>query len=131
MDSPVESALAYIRSLAALAERLAKHDIVVRRLHCDWSSFGSWTIEASSGDGEAKRSSAIQRRAFSEPGPEVFRLIWDGKDHQVAMASTPTTVVSMLNQWRGLEARSSDSHQGALVLAYEWLTDRLGSSRTP
>jgi hypothetical protein len=131
MDNPVERALAYVRSLAALAERLARHDIVVRRLHCDWSSFGSWTIEASSGGGEAKRSLAIQRRAFSEPGAEVFRVIWDGKDHHVAMASTPTTVISMLNQWRGLEARSCDSHEGALVLAYEWLTDRLGSSPAP
>jgi len=129
MDNPVERALAYVRSLAALAERLAKHDIVVRRLHCDWSSFGSWTVEASSGDGEAKRSSAIQRRAFSEPGAEVFRVIWDGKDYQLAMASTPTTVISMLNQWRELEVRSCDSHEGARVLAHEWLSDRLGPSQ--
>ena len=129
MDNPVERALAYVRSLTALAEQLAKHDIVVRRLHCDWSSFGSWSVEASSGDGEAKRSSAIQRRAFSEPGTEVFRVTWDGKDHQAALAATPTTVISMLNQWRGLETRPCDSHEGALILAYEWLTDRLGSSR--
>jgi hypothetical protein len=130
MDSPVEGALAYVRSLAALAEQLAKHDIVVRRLHCDWSSFGSWIVEAASGDGEAKRSLAIQRRAYSEPGAEVFRVTWDGKDHQVAMASTPTTVISMLNQWRVLEERACDSHDGALVLAHKWLSDRLGSPRT-
>jgi hypothetical protein len=131
MDSPVEKALAYVRSLAALAERLAKQDIVVRRLHCDWAAFGSWTVEASSGDDEAKRSSAIQRRAFSESGAEVFRVSWDGKDRQLDMASTPTTVISMLNQWRGIEARSCDSYEAAIILAYEWLTDRVASSRTP
>jgi hypothetical protein len=60
MDSPVERALAYVRSLAALTEQLAKHDIMVRRLHCDWSSFGSWIVEAASGDGESMRSLAIQ-----------------------------------------------------------------------
>jgi hypothetical protein len=130
MDRPVERALAYVRSLAALAEHLAKRDIVVRRLHCDWSSFGSWVVEAASGDGEAARSLAIQRHAFSEPGAEVLRVTWDGKDHQVALASTPTTVISMLNRWRVLEERRCDSHEGALVLAQEWLTDRLGSSRT-
>jgi len=46
MDNPVERALAYLRSLAALAERLAKDNIVVRRLHCDWSSL----IEGSAAD---------------------------------------------------------------------------------
>ena len=128
MESPPEKALAYVRSLTALAERLARQNIVVRRLHCDWAAFGSWTVEASSGDGEARRSSAIQRRAFSEPGADVFRVIWDGKDRQLDMASTPTTVISMLNQWRGIEARSCDSCEAAIVLAYEWLTDRLASS---
>jgi hypothetical protein len=37
----------------------------------------------------------------------------------------------MLNQWRGIEARACDSHEGALVLAYESLTERLASSRSP
>lgn len=131
MDSPAEKALAYVRSLTAFAERLARQDIVVRRLHCDWAAFGSWTVEASNGNDEARSSSAIKRRAFSEPGAVVFRVIWDGKDRHLDMASTPTTVISMLNQWRGIEAQSCDSHEGALVLAYEWLTERLASYRPP
>jgi hypothetical protein len=32
---------------------------------------------------------------------DVFRVIWDGKDRQLNMASTPTTVISMLNRWPG------------------------------
>jgi hypothetical protein len=131
MDGPAEKAVAYVRSLAALAERLSKQDIVVRRLHRDWAAFGSWTVEASSGDGEANRSSAIQSRAFSGPGAEVFRVIWDGKDRQLDMASTPTTVISMLNQWRGIESRFCDSHEAAIILAYEWFTACLASSRSP
>ena len=102
----------------------------MRRLHCDWAAFGSWTIEASSGDGETKRRTAIQQRAFSAPAADVFCVSWDGKDRQLGMASTPTNAISMLNQWRELEARSCDSYEGAIVLAYEWLTDRLASSRT-
>jgi hypothetical protein len=54
-----------------------------------------------------------------------------GKDHQVAMASTPTTVISMLNQWRVLEERACDSHDGALVLAHKWLSDTASVRRGP
>ena len=128
MDSPVEHALNFVRSLAALGEQLAKRDIVVRRLDCNWSAFGSWTIEASSGDSEAKRSLAIRIQAFTAPGPDVLRVTWDGKEHQVKLASTPTTVISMLNRWRVLEGQRCDSHKAAVALAYNWLADRLGSS---
>jgi hypothetical protein len=130
MDSPVEHALDFVRKFAALAERLAKRAIVVRSLHCDWSAFGSWTIEASGGDAETKRSAAIQRHAYAEAGPEVFRVIWDGKERELSIASTPTEVTVMLNQWRHLEARSCDSTDAALESAEEWLCDRLGSSPT-
>jgi hypothetical protein len=129
-DTPTERALAYLRSLATLAERLAKRDIVVRRLDCGWSSFGSWVVEASRGDDEVKRSLAVRRRAFSEPGPEVFRVTWDGREHLVAMASTPTIAISMLNRWRKLDEKSCESHDDALTVAYDWLSDRLGSSPT-
>lgn len=64
MDDPGAHALDFARSFAALAEQLAKRNIVVRGLHCDWSAFGSWTVEASSGDAESKRSSAIRRHTF-------------------------------------------------------------------
>jgi hypothetical protein len=125
MDDSVESSLKFVRSLAALAERLGKRDIVMNRLHCDWSVFGSWFVEVTSGDGEAKRSSAIQRHAYDEPGPEVFRVTWDARDRRLSFESTPTEVISMLNQWRELESQLCDSHEIALARAEEWLSDRL------
>jgi hypothetical protein len=75
MDDPVAHALDFVRNFGALAERSAKRNIVVRHLDCDWSGFGSWTVEASRGDAEAKRSSAIRRDAFSEAGSEVCRVM--------------------------------------------------------
>lgn len=125
MNVPIDRALAYVRSLAAMVERLAGRDIVVRRLHCDWAAFGSWTVEASSSPGELRRSAAIDQRAFNEPGPDVFRVIWDGKDHELTMASTPTTVITMLNQWRQLDSRPCVSHEDALDLAEAWLIDQI------
>ena len=127
MDDPVVHALDFVRNFGALAERLAKRNVVVRRLHCDWSGFGSWTVDASRGDAEAKRSSAIHRHAFNEAGPEVCRVEWDGKDRQLYMGSTPTEASVMLNQWRHLEPQSCNSYEAALALAEEWLCDRLGS----
>lgn len=102
MDKPVAHALDFVRNFAALAERLAQRNIAVRCLHYDWSAFGSWTVDASRGDAEAKRSSAVQRHAFSEAGPEVCRVEWDGKDRQLSMRSTPTqaTVMMTLTQLR-------------------------------
>jgi hypothetical protein len=111
MDDPVAHALEFVRNFAELAERLAKRNIVVRRLRCDWSGFGSWTVEASSGDAESKRSSAIHRHAFNEAGPEVCRVIWDGEDRQLSMGSTPTQVSVMINQWRNLEPQSCNSSE--------------------
>jgi hypothetical protein len=128
MDNSVESSLGFIRSLAALAERLAKRDIVVQRLHCDWSIFGSWFVEATSAESEAKRSSAIQRHAADGPGPEVFRVTWDARDRRLSLESTPTGVSSMSNQWRELAVRSCDSHEVALAQTQEWLGEHLGSS---
>jgi hypothetical protein len=127
VDKPVAHALDFVRNLAALAERLAQRNIAVRRLHCDWSAFGSWTVDASRGDAEAKRSSAVQRHAFSEAGPEVCRVEWDGKDRQLSMRSTPTQAAVMTNQWRHLESQSCDSYEAALALAEKWICDRLGS----
>jgi hypothetical protein len=127
MDDPVAHALGFVRNLAALAERLATRNIVVRSLHCDWSAFGSWTLDASRGDAEAKRSPAIRLHAFDETGPEVCRAIWDGKERQLSMGSTPSKVSVMVNQWRYIEPQSCDSYEHALTLAENWLYSRLGS----
>jgi hypothetical protein len=130
MNNPVEHALGFVRGFAVLAERLAGRDIVVRNLHCNWSAFGSWTVEASSGDGERKRSSAIRRHELNEPGPEVLRVTWDGRERQLSMDATPTGVSTMSNRWRHLDTHSCDSAEAALALAEEWLCSRLGSGQS-
>lgn len=131
MDNPVELALNFVRRFAMVAERLAQQDIVVRSLRCDWSSFGSWSVEASRGDGERKRSAAIQRKAFDEPGPEAVRVSWDGKDRQLAMTTIRTTAAYVIGPAERLDTQQCDSFEAALALAEEWLSDRLRSSRRP
>ncbi|MBS0380658.1 MAG: hypothetical protein JSS29_19420 [Proteobacteria bacterium] len=126
MDSSTESALHFVRALAEVAERLASRSIVVRRLDCDWGSFGSWLIEASAGAAEVKRVAAIKSRRFQEAGPEVYRATWDGKDRQLLRAFTPTTVTVMLNQWHHLESESFQNSEAAIKLAEQWLSAQLG-----
>ena len=120
MDTPLTRALDFVRTFAALAERLGSHNIVVRRLVCDYSGFGSWELEASNGDAEAERSAAIRRHAFNEAGPVVCRATWDGRDRLLSMASTPTGVSVMPNRWRSLESQSCESFEAGLALAEEW-----------
>jgi hypothetical protein len=129
MNTPAELAIVYVRRFADLAERLAKQNIVVRKLDCDWQSFGSFVVDASDGDEEAKRALAVQRKAFAEPGPDVYRLSWDGKDRLLSAGSMRTTASTMIDPRRALDSRPCDSYEDAIRVAYEWLTDRLGSSR--
>jgi hypothetical protein len=136
----IESAQAFVRSLANLAESLANREIVVRRLHCDWASFGSWIIEVSSGESEEKRTAALRRLVLfahgsalgspvDEPGPVVFRVTWDGRDKWLTLESTATEVMTMHNQWTLLdEDRDCGSHDAALALAGEWLASCLKAS---
>jgi hypothetical protein len=129
MNTPAELAIVYVRRFADLAERLAKQNIMVRKLDCDWQSFGSFVVDASDGDEEAKRALAVQRKAFAEPGPDVYRLSWDGKDRLLSAGSMRTTASTMIGPRRALDSRPCDSYEDAIRVAYEWLTDRLGSSR--
>lgn len=126
MEKSVERAIDHIQGLAALAEQLAGRDVVVHSLHCDWSSFGSWAVHASTPHDEERRAAAIRHHAFSEPGSDVFRVSWDGKDRYLSMAWTPTTVVSMLNQWKEIQSCHCDSSESALDRAHQWFLERLG-----
>ena len=129
MNTPVELAIAYVRRFADLAERLAKQNIVVRRLDCNWQAFGSFIVDASDGDEEAKRALAVQRGAFAEPGPDVYHLSWDGKDRLLSAGSMRTTASTMIGPMRALDGRPCDSYEDAISLTYEWLIERLGSSQ--
>ena len=127
MTEATENALTFVKTLAALAERLAHRDIVVRRLDCDWSGSGSWALELSGGVAENERLNAIRRQALDQPGPEVFSVTWDGRERYLELRSTPTGLLSRLNTWKQLDARAAESHEAAVTLAEEWLAARLGS----
>jgi len=43
----------------------------------------------------------------------------DARDRRLSLRSTPTGVISMLNQWQELDARSCESHEVALFVAQE------------
>jgi hypothetical protein len=128
-NNPVEDAVAYIRLFADLAERLAKQNIVVRRIDCSWGSFGSFIVEVTDGDEETKRASAIRRGAYSESGPDIYRALWDGKERDLAFGSMRSTATSIIGPSRAIESRSPTSHVEAIESAYEWFADRIGSSR--
>ena len=128
-NNPVESAVAYVRRFADLAERLAKQNIVVRRIDCSWGSFGSFIVEATDGDEETKRVSAIRRGAYSESGPDIYRALWDGKERELLFESMRSTATTVFGPSRAIESRSPTSYVEAIESAYEWLADRIGSSR--
>lgn len=54
MTRASDDAAKFNGTLAQLSERLAANDIVVSRLHADWSSFGSWELQVQRGS-EADR----------------------------------------------------------------------------
>jgi hypothetical protein len=128
-NNPVEDAVAYIRRFADLAERLAKKNIVVRRIDCSWGSFGSFIVEVTDGDEETKRASAIQRGAYSESGPDIYRALWDGKERDLTFGSMRSTATTIFGPSRAIESRSPTSYIEAIESAFEWLADRIGSSR--
>ena len=127
MTEATESARTFVKTLAALAERLADRDIVIRRLDCDWSGSGSWALEVSRGVAETERLNAIRREALAEAGPEVFSVTWDSRERYLELRSTPTGLLTKLNTWKQLDARAAESHEAAVTLAEEWLAARLGS----
>ena len=85
--SSAESAASFNRQLAALADRLAANDIVVRSLRADWGHFGSWLLEVTNGDDERRRVVTLlnplaerltgwtQQGAAGRPVDEVIRLV--------------------------------------------------------
>src|ERR1051326_6055398 len=91
MTKSSESAINFIRQLAALAERLAKKNIVVAQLSTDWSGFGSWQLSAQIGKDADDYGKAILKGKFGTLGPKVVSFSWDGRDQNlnVKTASTP------------------------------------------
>jgi len=99
MSKPSAAAAEFLRELTRMADRLAAHDIVVRELRSEWSSFGSWRLEASNGRAEQSRSEALRALPYDSPGPEVTRVTWVGKERLLLVATSPTTIAASPNKW--------------------------------
>jgi hypothetical protein len=119
-----EEAADFHHRLAQLADRLAARDIVVARLHADWS--GSWEIHVERGD-EAQRYIDGLRgpNPMSAVGPEVLRFFWDGRDGLLTVETSPTRVLSVPNEWKFECGKSFDlPGNEALQFVEDYLTER-------
>jgi len=123
MASSSEDAAAFIQGLAAMAGRLSAMDIVVSRLHCDWASFGSWSIEVQRGADADAYARALHSERWDSWGPDVVRITWDGHQQQVVVAAASTPPLAIPNQWEVQRNKVLSSGNSALRFAEDYLTD--------
>jgi len=115
--------------LAELTYRLAAKDIVVSTLRADWSAFGSWELQAQRGKDAAQYAKALLGPDPTQTdGPEVVRVLWDGRDRFVTVEASPTRFCCAPNEWKQECANAFDNADEALLPFVEnYLTKRLGS----
>lgn len=99
MTRPTDSAAEFVRQLAGLAERLAALDLVVAQLHCDWSSFGSWSMDVQKGDAADRYS----------------------EDRILTLETSPTPPLSAPNRWERQMHQVFDNRQTAFMFVEEYL----------
>jgi len=108
--------------------------VVVRSLHSDWSHFGSWVIEGSEGEGEDRRDEAITtilQGGQDSPGPDVIRVVWDGKEQQLAVSRHRTTAISINYAAVSERVRKFQSSAEALTYAESLLLNHLAAPPRP
>jgi hypothetical protein len=115
-----QHAIAFISVLAGLAERLAKADVVVSKLHCDWRSFGSWELEVQRGPAADAYGAALLRGDYDADGPDVVKFSWDGKEKLLSVSSAPTEPLTSPGPWKHLmdKAFASSEQAAAFVETY-------------
>jgi len=116
-----ESAAKFNRTLAQLSETLAAHDIVVSRLHADWSSFGSWELHVQPGFEADRYHKAAQVDPRHTIPPNVLRCSWDGRDRYLMIESSPTRPLSAPNGWREEHAKGFDTSDEAVQYLQDYL----------
>jgi hypothetical protein len=129
MERLSQSAADFIHRLADLTNRLASKDIVVCSLRADWSTFGSWELQAQRGE-EAERYAQALRGAspLQAVGPEVVRFYWDGRDKYLSVEASPTRFCSSPNEWKKECSKGFDkTGDDLLAFVEDYLAKRFGA----
>lgn len=103
-----------MRLSSALAGRLAEPDVVVASLHCDWASFGSWTLQVQKGPAADAYADALRAERWDTPGPDVLRIEWDGRERFITIASAPTPPLLSPGPWTRQDDRAFDNREAAI-----------------
>lgn len=127
MPGAPQVAADFVRRLAELTYRLAAKGIVVSSLHTDWSSFGSWRLQAQRGSDADRYAGALKSAtAWSADGPEVVRVLWDGRDGILSVDASPTRALSAPNEWKNeYEEQFKNPRDELLRFVEDYLTNRL------
>ena len=56
-------------------------------------------------------------------GPEVVRIVWDGRDKQLVIATSPTPPLSAPNQWHTVKEEAFDDRKAALTFSEQYLAE--------
>ena len=122
MTESAESARRFVQELSGLALRLAGRNLVVSSLHCDWGSFGSWTLEVERGAAADAYGEALLAKQWDTDGPEVLRVWWDGREKVLTIESAPTPPLSSPGPWtRQIDNQAFDDSAAAMRFVEEHL----------
>jgi hypothetical protein len=119
--SSAQDARHFISLLAGVANRLATHGLVIARLHCDWSHFGSWQLQVQRGRDTDRYREAILRQEFDTWGPEVLRAVWDGRDEKLSIMSATTPPLSAPHSFEDKVDKRFSGVEAAIDYAEEYL----------
>ena len=121
------SAAEFVETLSSLVQRLARRQIVVTALHCNWAFFGSWRVAAQNGPSTDRyHQELLGEFPLSAAGPDVIRCWWDSRDRLLIIEQSPTRPLRAPNQWKHeLKSEFVDS-ESAMRFAEEFLVARLG-----
>jgi hypothetical protein len=108
---------------------LAAKDIVTDKMLAYWGHFGSWELQAVRGADAVRYAAGLRS---SEPtqavGPEVVRVLWDGRENYVSIEASPTRPLCAPNEWQTELTRGFDEESDELLsFIEEYLVQRLGA----
>lgn len=121
MSASSESAGSFVRSLMALAERMAARDLAVSSLRCEWGHMGSWILEVQDGKAADAYGQALLKQNFDVPGPNVTRFTWDGREQNLTIQTAPTEPLSSPGPWKVAKTSGFPSSEAAVQFVERYL----------